>query len=77
MYPLGGGHGNLDLNALCYAGLMLVRSADEDARLDEVIASLPNGIKDILAACAIDRKFGEQALEHEATYHGGAGALDL
>jgi ATP adenylyltransferase len=77
VFPLGEGHGNLDLNALGYAGLLLVRSQDEDRRLDEVIATLPNGIVDILASCAIDRKYGEEALQAEATYHGGAGSLDV
>ena len=77
VFPLGGGHGNLDLNALGYAGLLLVRSEAEDKRLDEVIADLPNGIVDILAKCAIPRQYGEEALQAEATYHGGAGSVDL
>lgn len=76
-YPLGNDFGNLELNALGYAGLLLVRSPEEDKRLDEVIASLPNGIVDILASCALDRKYGEEALQAEATYHGGADSLDL
>lgn len=66
----------LELNALGYAGLLLVRSQKEDEQLDKVRASLPGGLIDILAKCAISREYGEQALQAENDQHGGAGALD-
>lgn len=72
-YPLN--TGSLELNALGYAGMLLVRSKDEDEQLDTVAAGLPNGLTSILSACGISREYGEEALSAEATQHGGAGAV--
>lgn len=76
-YPLAEGLPPLDLNALGYAGMLLVKSKEEDAALDAVAANTEGGIIGILGKCAIPREFGEQALQAEATQHGGAGSLDV
>lgn len=68
-------HGILELNALGYAGMLLVRSEEEGKALDAAAEKLPKGLSSILAHCAIDRKYGEEALTADATQHGGAGAL--
>lgn len=65
------------MNALGYAGQLLVRSEEQSAALDEV-AKQPEGLMGILLKCGLDRKYGEEALTQDATQHGGAGsALEL
>ncbi|KLT41632.1 hypothetical protein CC85DRAFT_275746 [Cutaneotrichosporon oleaginosum] len=63
----------IDINSLGYAGMLLVKSEAEDAALDSV-AKAEGGLVGIIARCGIPREFGEQALEADATQHGGAGA---
>lgn len=53
--------------------MLLVKSEAEGAALDTVAAS-EGGLMGILARCGIPREFGEQALQADATQHGGAGA---
>lgn len=63
----------LDINALGYAGMLLVRSEGEAVALN-ASATRELGLINVIAKCALPRKFGEQALEADATQHGGAGA---
>lgn len=72
-FPLGDGQ-TLDLNALGYAGMLLVTSEAHDAALDAAVAAQPGGLISILAKCGVPREFGEQAIEQDANQHGGAGA---
>lgn len=65
----------LEVNALGYAGQLLVKSEAQSAALDAV-AKEKDGLTSILLACGVDRKYGEEALAQDATQHGGAGALD-
>lgn len=53
--------------------MLLVKSEADGAALDSV-ANAEGGLVDILARCGIPREFGEQALQADATQHGGAGA---
>jgi ATP adenylyltransferase len=53
--------------------MLLVKSEEAGAVLDSV-ADSEGGLVSILARCGIPREFGEQALEADATQHGGAGA---
>lgn len=63
----------LDINALGFAGMLLVKSDAEASALTEASAR-EGGLANLIAKCAVPREFGEQALEAEATQHGGAGA---
>ncbi|WOO84611.1 Protein APA1 [Vanrija pseudolonga] len=72
-FPLGDGQ-TLDLNALGYAGMLLVTSEAHDAALDAAAKAEQGGLISILAKCGVPREFGEQAIEQDANQHGGAGA---
>lgn len=76
-YELPGTGGTLEVNALGYAGQLLVKSEEQNSALDEV-AKEKDGLTNILLKCGVDRKYGEEALTQDATQHGGAGsALEL
>ncbi|KIR52043.1 hypothetical protein I315_05333 [Cryptococcus gattii Ru294] len=59
----------LELNALGYAGMMLVRSSEQEAALMQA-AEPQGGLMSVLARCGVPREFGEQVLEAEAAFHG-------
>lgn len=64
------------MNALGYAGQLLVKSEAQSRALDAVAAAEADGLTAILLRCGVARAFGEAALTQDATQHGGAGALD-
>lgn len=66
----------LEVNALGYAGQLLVKTEEQSAALDAVAKDEKDGLVSILLKCGIDRKYGEEALTQDANQHGGAGALD-
>ncbi|RSH89468.1 bifunctional AP-4-A phosphorylase/ADP sulfurylase [Saitozyma podzolica] len=61
-------HQPLELNSLGYAGMMLVRSGEEEQTLLEAVGE--GGLMKVLEACGLPRTWGEQALEAEAKQQG-------
>ncbi|OWZ32838.1 hypothetical protein C347_02633 [Cryptococcus neoformans AD2-60a] len=68
-YPLPSPHPPLELNSLGYAGMLLVRSSEQEAALMQATES-QGGLMSVLAKCGVPREFGEQVLEAEAAFHG-------
>ncbi|WVN85968.1 uncharacterized protein L203_101126 [Cryptococcus depauperatus CBS 7841] len=68
-FPLPDPHPPLELNSLGYAGLMLVRSQEEEDTLMQSVEG-QGGLMSVLAKCGMDRVFGEQVLEAEVAFHG-------
>lgn len=52
----------IELNSLGYAGMMLVRSKDEEKALLDAVDG-QGGLMSVLAKCGVPRAWGEQALE--------------
>lgn len=67
-FPLLLPHEPLELNALGYAGMMLVRSDDEENVLMETV--LEGGLMKVLERCGVPRAWGEKAVEAHAQLHG-------
>ncbi|KAL7420288.1 bifunctional AP-4-A phosphorylase/ADP sulfurylase [Cryptotrichosporon argae] len=65
-YPLG--DACLELNALGYAGCLLVRSTDEERRLLDSLGE--DGLAKVLETCGVPRRFGEEAQAAEEKYLG-------
>ncbi|KAK8844626.1 hypothetical protein IAR55_006473 [Kwoniella newhampshirensis] len=72
-FPLPAPHPPLELNSLGYAGMMLVRSPEEEAAL-LAATEKEGGLISVLTKCGVARELGEQVLEHDATQQ-GAGEL--
>ncbi|WWD22822.1 hypothetical protein CI109_107316 [Kwoniella shandongensis] len=68
-FPLPAPHPPLELNSLGYAGMMLVRSAEEEAAL-LAATEKEGGLMSVLTKCGVAREFGEQVLEYEETQQG-------
>ncbi|CAD6574181.1 MAG: bifunctional AP-4-A phosphorylase/ADP sulfurylase [Tremellales sp. Tagirdzhanova-0007] len=62
-------HEALEVNSLGYAGMMLVRSNDEEQTLLDTIAH-QGGLVKVLEHCGIPRTWGEKALEVQAQQRG-------
>ena len=68
--PLPSPHEPLELNSLGYAGLMLVRSEDEEKSLLESTEG-KGGLLEVLKGCGVPREWGEKAQEAAASLHAG------
>jgi ATP adenylyltransferase len=60
-FPLPPPHEALELNALGYAGMMLVRSEDEEQVLLRATET-QGGLMEVLRKCGVPRAWGEKAL---------------
>jgi ATP adenylyltransferase len=69
-FPLPSPHEPLELNSLGYAGLMLVRSEEEEQSLLECTEG-KGGLLDVLRHCGVPREWGEKAVEAGAALHAG------
>ena len=69
-FPLPQPHGPLELNALGYAGYMLVKSAEEQEALMSV-AEGEGGLQSVLLACGTPREQGQEAEHALARVHDG------
>ncbi|WVR03402.1 hypothetical protein IAU60_000393 [Kwoniella sp. DSM 27419] len=74
-FPLPGSRPALELNSLGYAGMMLVRSEDEQKTLIEVVED-KGGLMHVLEKCGVPRQWGEKAKENESVQQ-GSGEMDL
>ncbi|WRT63522.1 uncharacterized protein IL334_000427 [Kwoniella shivajii] len=74
-FPLPSPHQPLELNSLGYAGMMLVKSQEEQETL---VASTEDrgGLMYVLEKCGVPRQWGEKAKEVESIQQ-GSGELDL
>ncbi|WVQ82947.1 hypothetical protein IAT38_005083 [Cryptococcus sp. DSM 104549] len=68
-FPLPEPHQPLELNSLGYAGMMLVRSAEEEQALTAATEG-QGGLMAVLSKCGVPRTFGEQVFEAEVAQHG-------
>ena len=69
-FPLPTPHEPLELNSLGYAGLMLVRSEEEEKSLLEATEG-KGGLMEVLRHCGVPREWGEKAQEAAASLHAG------
>ncbi|WVQ74023.1 hypothetical protein IAR50_003604 [Cryptococcus sp. DSM 104548] len=69
-YPLPSPHQPLELNSLGYAGLVLVRSQEEEAALMAAAEAEGGGLMGVLGRCGVARETGEKVLEDEAVFQG-------
>lgn len=69
-FPLPSPHQPLELNSLGYAGLMLVRSEDEEKAVLESVEG-KGGLTEVLRACGVPREWGEKAVEAGLALHAG------
>ncbi|WVQ93936.1 hypothetical protein IAU59_001014 [Kwoniella sp. CBS 9459] len=77
--PDGNGNANgpqLELNSLGYAGMMLVRSEQEEADLLQKVES-KGGLMHVLEKCGVPRAWGERAKENEGVQQGSGDLLDM
>lgn len=58
----------LELNALGYAGMLLVKSEEEEQALLETVKK--DGLVKVLETCGVPREWGEQAIEARSLYLG-------
>ncbi|WWC85676.1 uncharacterized protein L201_000542 [Kwoniella dendrophila CBS 6074] len=74
-FPLPTPHQPLELNSLGYAGMMLVKSKEEE---EVLISSTEDkgGLMHVLEKCGVPRQWGEKAKEVESVQQ-GSGELDL
>jgi len=69
-FPLPSPHEPLELNSLGYAGLLLVRSEDEEKTLLESVEG-KGGLLEVLRSCGVPRQWGEKAIEAADALHSG------
>ena len=62
-------HGPVEVNSLGYAGMMLVRSTEEEEALLAAVEG-EGGLMKVLERCGVPRAWGEKALETEAKQRG-------
>jgi ATP adenylyltransferase len=60
-FNIGPSQKPIELNALGYAGMILVRSEEEEKALLESVEG--TGLLTVLERCAVPRSWGEQAVE--------------
>lgn len=58
----------LEVNSLGYAGMLLVKSEDEERALLDAVQGC--GLVKVLETCGVPRGWGEEALEARALYLG-------
>lgn len=59
-FPVGSDR--IELNSLGYAGMMLVRSEEEEKNLLKAVEN-DGGLMTVLAKCGVPRAWGEQAVD--------------
>lgn len=69
-FPLPAPHEPLELNSLGYAGLLLVRSEDEEKTVLDAVEG-KGGLMEVLRACGVPREWGEKAVEAGMALHAG------
>ena len=68
-------HSPVELNACAYAGLLLVRSKDEDDVLIETVEQ-SGGLDRVLRHCGVPREWGEKAMDAVIAHRGTLEGLD-
>nr|XP_019014367.1 uncharacterized protein I206_00449 [Kwoniella pini CBS 10737]OCF53148.1 hypothetical protein I206_00449 [Kwoniella pini CBS 10737] len=74
-FPLPSPHQPLELNSLGYAGMMLVKSQEEQETLTNATED-KGGLMYVLEKCGVPREWGEKAKEVESIQQ-GSGELDF
>lgn len=69
-FDLGPSHKPIELNALGYAGLILVRSDEEEEILLKAVEK--DGLSTVLEHCGVPRSWGEQAITALSAHIGAA-----
>ena len=72
-FDVGAPHNPIELNSLGYAGMMLVRSDEEEKLLMESVKE--GGLMSVLKACGVPRKWGEDAHSALRAHIAGEGNL--
>lgn len=73
-FPLGSSGDTVELNSLGYAGMMLVRSEDEEKKLLAAVED-KGGLMSVLEKCGVPRSWGEKAIEALTAHIGANEAL--
>jgi ATP adenylyltransferase len=68
-FPLDGSDQPVELNSLGYAGMMLVRSEEEEKTLLQAVEG-KGGLMHMLETCGVPREWGEKALESMSAHLG-------